>query len=63
MKPSKSSHDSDGLIEHRARRYSKVKSSEIVKFEHIIIDAEGPRNPHIKAVGDVNGDGIAENAL
>ena len=33
---------------------------EIVQFEHVIIDAEGPMNPHIKAVGDINGDGIAE---
>ncbi len=32
----------------------------IVQFKHIIVDAEGPENPHIKAVGDINGDGIAE---
>jgi len=31
-----------------------------VQFKHIVIDAEGPENPHIKAVGDVNGDGVAE---
>jgi hypothetical protein len=33
---------------------------EMIKFEHVVIDAEGPRDPHIKAVGDINGDGIAE---
>ncbi len=26
-------------------------------FRHVIIDAGGPLNPHIKAVGDINGDG------
>lgn len=29
-------------------------------FEHIIIDSDGPSDPHIKALGDINGDGIAE---
>ncbi len=33
---------------------------EVIQFEHIIIDADGPENPHIKTVGDINGDGIAE---
>ncbi len=33
---------------------------EVIQFEHIVIDTEGPENPHIKTVGDVNGDGIAE---
>lgn len=33
---------------------------ERVRFKHVIIDAEAPADPHIKAVGDVNGDGIAE---
>jgi hypothetical protein len=37
-----------------------MDNHEMIKFEHVIIDAEGPENPHIKAVGDVNGDGIAE---
>jgi len=31
-----------------------------VKFEHVIIDPESPENPHIKAVGDVNGDGFVD---
>ena len=37
-----------------------MSTVEVVRFKHIVIDAEGPRNPHIKAVGDINGDGIAE---
>ena len=37
-----------------------MSACEIIQFEHIIIDAEGPENPHIKAVGDINEDGIAE---
>jgi hypothetical protein len=37
-----------------------MSSYERIKFKHVIIDAEGPIDPHIKAVGDINGDGIAE---
>ncbi len=37
-----------------------MDAHEVIQFEHIIIDADGPENPHIKAVGDINGDGIAE---
>ena len=33
---------------------------EVVRFEHLVIDAEGPENPHIKAVGDINGDGLVD---
>lgn len=33
---------------------------ERIHFNHVIIDAEGPADPHIKALGDINGDGIAE---
>jgi hypothetical protein len=29
-------------------------------FEHVIIDEDGPKDPHAKAVGDVNGDGRDE---
>jgi len=29
-------------------------------FEHVIVDADGPENPHIKMVGDLNGDGRDE---
>ena len=31
-----------------------------LRFEHIIIDPDGPENPHIKAVGDIDGDGFAD---
>ena len=37
-----------------------MSSHERIRFEHIVIDAEGPADPHIKAVGDINGDGIPE---
>jgi hypothetical protein len=37
-----------------------MNNLEEAKFKYIVVDAEGPENPHIKAVGDVNGDGIAE---
>jgi hypothetical protein len=39
---------------------AKMSNSEIIQFKHVIIDPESPENPHIKAVGDINGDGIAE---
>ncbi len=29
-------------------------------FEHAFIDKKGPENPHIKAVGDINGDGFVD---
>jgi FG-GAP-like repeat len=31
-----------------------------VPFQHIIIDSHFPRRPHCKAVGDINGDGLAD---
>jgi len=31
-----------------------------MRFEHIIIDPESPKNPHIKAAGDINGDGFVD---
>jgi hypothetical protein len=34
--------------------------SEILQFRHVIIDAHGPENPHIKVAGDLNGDGKAD---
>lgn len=37
-----------------------MNSHERIQFEHIIIDADGPADPHIKAVGDINGDGKSE---
>lgn len=29
-------------------------------FRHVVIDKKGPENPHIKAVGDINGDGFVD---
>ena len=37
-----------------------MSTDEAIRFEHLIIDAKGPENPHIKAVGDINGDGLVD---
>ena len=34
-----------------------MSSAPKMRFEHRIIDPEPPRNPHIKAAGDIDGDG------
>jgi hypothetical protein len=31
-----------------------------VTFEHVVVDAQGPQNPHIKIAGDLNGDGLED---
>ena len=31
-----------------------------LRFEHAIIDDQGPENPHIKVVGDIDGDGFVD---
>ena len=31
-----------------------------VEFKHVVIDREGPRNPHIKTIGDVDADGFVD---
>ena len=31
-----------------------------IPFDHIIIDTNGPRDPHTKCVGDINGDGLID---
>jgi hypothetical protein len=36
-----------------------LKSSN-VPFTHVIIDGDGPNNPHTKAVGDIDGDGFID---
>jgi hypothetical protein len=33
-----------------------MSSDQPIEFEHVIIDAQGPLNPHVKTVGDVDGD-------
>ena len=35
-------------------------TDEGISFEHVVIDPDGPGDPHIKVVGDINGDGRAE---
>lgn len=42
---------------YEAGGHSEMK---IINFKHIIMDPKSPENPHIKAVGDINGDGIPE---
>ena len=31
-----------------------------IPFEHVIVDADTPPDPHIKAMGDVGGNGLAD---
>jgi len=31
-----------------------------LSFEHVVVDDDGPKDPHVKAVGDVDGDGFAD---
>ena len=31
-----------------------------VPFSHVVIDGDGPANPHVKALGDVDGDGLLD---
>ncbi|MHC4704745.1 MAG: FG-GAP repeat domain-containing protein, partial [Planctomycetota bacterium] len=33
---------------------------EPVSFRHVVVDAAGPENMHVKAVGDINGDGFTD---
>jgi len=32
----------------------------ILQFRHVVIDSQGPEDPHIKAVGDIDGDGLVD---
>jgi hypothetical protein len=34
--------------------------SERIQFEHIVVDANNPRDPHCKAAGDITGNGFAD---
>ena len=38
----------------------RPNDNDLLLFEHVIIDGRGPQNPHIKAVGDVDGDGFVD---
>lgn len=35
-------------------------SEHALGFRHVIVDSEGPENPHIKVVGDLDGDGLVD---
>ncbi|MHC4715502.1 MAG: FG-GAP repeat domain-containing protein, partial [Planctomycetota bacterium] len=35
-------------------------TGEAISFEHVVIDPAGPGDPHVKVLGDINGDGRAE---
>jgi len=37
-----------------------MSNCQAIEFKHILIDPEGPENPHIKAVGDIDGDGFVD---
>ncbi len=34
--------------------------AEPVSFRHVVVDAAGPENMHVKATGDINGDGFVD---
>ncbi|MBO3804333.1 MAG: VCBS repeat-containing protein [Candidatus Brockarchaeota archaeon] len=38
----------------------ETKARKKLRFEHVIVDALGPKDPHVKIVGDVNGDGFPD---
>ena len=37
-----------------------MRTDKVIEFNHVIIDGEGPEDPHIKAVGDINGNGLTD---
>ncbi len=37
-----------------------LPKAEPVSFRHVVVDAAGPENMHVKAVGDINGDGFVD---
>jgi len=37
-----------------------ISAGRSLDFRHIIVDSEGPENPHIKSVGDLDGDGLVD---
>jgi len=37
-----------------------MSSPKVIQFEHCVIDAEGPKNPHIKTSGDISGNGLSD---
>lgn len=37
-----------------------LPKAEPVSFRHVVVDAVGPENMHVKAAGDINGDGFVD---
>ena len=37
-----------------------LSNGEPVSFRHIVVDAAGPENMHVKTTGDINGDGFVD---
>lgn len=37
-----------------------LPKAEPVSFRHVVVDAAGPENMHVKAAGDINGDGFVD---
>jgi hypothetical protein len=37
-----------------------TENPEPAQWKHVVMDADGPENPHTKTAGDVNGDGLAD---
>jgi hypothetical protein len=35
-------------------------SAQQIPFQHVVIDAKNPSNPHSKTLGDINGDGFLD---
>lgn len=39
---------------------SAMEGPAVKQFEHVVIDAEGPKDPHVKAAGDLDADGVPD---
>ncbi len=39
---------------------SRIAGAQALSFEHVVIDANNPLNPHCKALGDIDGDGLID---
>jgi hypothetical protein len=35
-------------------------TSKVIRYRHVVVDRDNPRNPHCKAAGDVDGDGYVD---
>lgn len=52
--------DGDAVLYVAAEEGKQMGRSQPIEFKHVVIDAEGPKNPHTKTAGDVNGDGFVD---